>query len=99
MKEFFDTSVLIASFWRGHAQHEASLKLFAAANKKKFACPLHTLAEASAAMTPLPVKQLIPTEQALLFVEEVRDRCTIVALDEDEYYGAIAQTAEAGFSS
>ena len=99
MKEFFDTSVLIASFWRGHAQHEASLKLFAAANKKKSACALHTLAEVYATMTALPVKHLIPTEQSLLFIQEVRDRCTIVALDEDEYYGAIAQTAEAGFSS
>ena len=99
MKEFFDTSVLIASFWRGHAQHEASLKLFAAANKKKSACALHTLAEVYATMTALPVKQFIPTDQALLFVQEVRDRCTIITLDEDEYYGTIAQTAEAGLSS
>ena len=99
MKEFFDTSVLIAAFWRGHPDHEASLRLVAAANKKKSACALHTLAEVYAAMTALPVKQLIPPEQALLFVQEVRDRCTIVTLDEDEYYGTIAQAAERGFSS
>ena len=99
MKEFFDTSVLIASFWRGHPQHEASLKLFAAANKKKSACALHTLAEVYATMTALPVKQLIPTDQALLFVQEVRERCAVVTLDEDEYYGTIAQAAEDGFAS
>jgi predicted nucleic acid-binding protein len=99
MKQFFDTSVLIAAFWRGHPDHEASLRLVAAANKKKSACALHTLAEVYAAMTALPVKQLIPPEQALLFVQEVRDRCTIVTLDEDEYYGTIAQAAERGFSS
>jgi predicted nucleic acid-binding protein len=99
MKEFFDTSVLIAAFWRGHPDHEASLRLVAAANKKKSACALHTLAEVYAGMTALPVKQLIPPDQALLFVQEVRDRCTIVTLDEDEYYGTIAQAADRGFSS
>src|SRR5258708_1574590 len=87
MKEFFDTSVLIASFWRGHPDHEASLKLVAAAHKTKSACALHTLAEVYAGMTALPVKQIIPPDQALLFVQEVRDRCTIVTLNEDEYYG------------
>ena len=99
MKEFFDTSVLIASFWRGHPDHEASLKLVAAAHKKKSACALHTLAEVYAGMTALPVKQVIPPDQALLFVQEVRDRCTIVTLNEVEYYRTIALAAEQGFSS
>jgi len=99
MKEFFDTSVLIAAFWRGHPNHDASLELVAAANKKKSACALHTLAEVYAGMTALPVKQVIPPDQALLFVQEVRDRCTVVTLDEDEYFGTIAQAAERGFSS
>src|ERR1700692_2103768 len=47
---------------------------------------VHPPAEVSAPMTALPLKQLIPTDQALLFVREVRDRCRIVILDEDEYY-------------
>jgi predicted nucleic acid-binding protein len=47
MKEFFDTSVLIGAFWRGHPQHEASLKLLSAANKRKSACAMHTLAEST----------------------------------------------------
>jgi predicted nucleic acid-binding protein len=99
MKEFFDTSVLIASFWRGHPDHPASLKLLAAANKKKSACALHTLAEVYAGMTALPVKQPVSPDQALLFVQEVRQRCTIVTLDEDEYYDTIARASERGFSS
>jgi predicted nucleic acid-binding protein len=99
MKEFFDTSVLIAAFWRGHTDHEASLRVLAAANKKKSACALHTLAEVYAGMTALPVKHIIPPDQALLFVQEVRDRCTVVTLAEDEYYDTIAQAAERGFSS
>jgi predicted nucleic acid-binding protein len=99
MKEFFDTSVLVASFWGGHRDHGASLKRVAAANKRKSSCALHTLAEVYSSMTALPVKNVIPPEQALLFVDEVRDRLTIVSLDEDEYYETIQQAAERGFAS
>jgi predicted nucleic acid-binding protein len=99
VKEFFDTSVLIAAFWRGHPHHEASLKLVSAAKKRKSACAVHTLAEVYATMTALPVKDVIPPEQALLFVEETRDRCTIVSLDEDEYFRTIEQAAARGFVS
>ena len=58
MKEFFDTSVLVAAFWRGHRDHEASLKRIATANKKKSSCALHTLAEVYATMTAMPVKAI-----------------------------------------
>jgi predicted nucleic acid-binding protein len=94
MKEFFDTSVLVASFWRDHRGHQASLKRVAAANKKKSSCALHTLAEVYATMTALPVKDLIPPDQALLFVQELRDRFTVITLNEDEYYETIRQAAE-----
>lgn len=50
-------------------------------------------------MTALPVKDVIPPEQALLFVEETRERCTIVSLDEDEYFRIIEQAAARGFVS
>jgi predicted nucleic acid-binding protein len=99
MNEFFDTTVLVASFWHGHRDHESSLKLVAAANKKKSSCALHTLAEVYASMTALPVKNVIPPDQALLFVQEVRDRFNIVTLDEGEYYATIQQAAERGFTS
>lgn len=99
MKEFFDTSVLIGAFWRGHPQHEPSLKLVSAANKRKSSCAAHTLAEVYATMTALPVKDVIPPDQALLFVKEVQDRFTIVTLTEDEYFSTIEQTAERGLVS
>jgi predicted nucleic acid-binding protein len=84
MNEFFETSAPIAAFWRGHPQHAASLKLVSSANKRNPTCAAHTLAEVFATMTALPVKQAIPPDQALLFVEETRDRFTIVTLTEDE---------------
>jgi predicted nucleic acid-binding protein len=93
MKEFFDTSVLIAAFWRGHPHHDTSLKLVSAAKKGKSACAAHTLAEVYATMTALPVKDVIPPDQALLFVQDARDRFTIVTLTEAEYYDTIERTA------
>ena len=99
MKEFFDTSVLIGAFWRGHPHHQASLKLLSVANKRKAACAMHTLAEVYATMTALPVKDLIPPDQALLFVQEVRDRLTVVTLTEEEYYTTIEQAAALHFTS
>jgi predicted nucleic acid-binding protein len=99
MKEFFDTSVLIGAFWRGHPHHEASLKLLSFANKRKSACAIHTLAEVYATMTALPVKDVIPPDQALLFVQEVRDRLTVITLTEEEYYTTIEQAAALHFTS
>jgi len=99
MKEFFDTSVLIASFWGGHVHHQASVARLGAASKKQSACGIHSLAEVYAVMTALPVKPLIPPEQALLFVEEVRNRLTLVSLTSEEYFATIQRTAARGFSS
>jgi predicted nucleic acid-binding protein len=99
MKEFFDTSVLVASFWRGHRDHEASLRRVAAANKKKSACALYTLAEVYASMTALPVKDVIPPDQALLFVQEVRDRFSVITINESEYYETIQRVGNAGLSA
>src|SRR5260370_7429589 len=97
MKEFFDTSVLIAAFRGGHIHHVPSLKRFAAAEKRLSACGIHSLAEVYAVITALPVKPMIPPEQAVLFVEEVRNRLTLVSLSAEEYFTTIHHTATPGF--
>lgn len=99
MKEFFDTSVLIAAFWGGHANHEASIERFAKAEKNHSSCAMHTLAEVYATMTALPFKPLIPPEQVLLFVEEVRKRLSAVSLEPEEYYETIRRAADRGLTS
>jgi predicted nucleic acid-binding protein len=98
MNEFFDMSVLVATFWHGHIHHEKSLKRFAAATKPGSACALHTLAEVYAVMTALPLKELLPPEQVLLFVEEIRHRLSIIALNESEYCAALEDAAGRGFT-
>ena len=79
MNEFFDTSVLIAAFWGGYRDHDASVKRLGSANRKQAGCSLHTMAEVYSTMTALPVRPTIPPEQAALFVKEVRDRLTPIA--------------------
>ena len=98
MKEFFDTSVLVAAFRREHVHHVPSLKRFAAAEKRHSACGLHSLAEVFSVMTTLPVKPMIPPEQALLFVEEVPNRLTLVSLSAEEYFAVIQNAASRGFT-
>jgi hypothetical protein len=56
---------------------------------------MHTLAEVYATMTALPVKDVIPPDQALLFVQEARDRLTVATLTEEEYYTTIERAAAA----
>jgi predicted nucleic acid-binding protein len=98
LREYFDTSVLVAVFWGGHARHEASIQLFASADKKHSACGVHSLAEVYAIMSVLPVKPMIPAEQVFLFVEEVRARLTLVSLQENEYFETIRNTAAKGLT-
>ena len=98
MKEFFDTSVLVAAFWGGHIHHSASVKRLGAATKKHSACSMHALAEVYATMAALPIKPSLPPEQVMLFVQEVRDRLTLVSLDQSEYFDTIQRAAAAGFT-
>lgn len=50
-------------------------------------------------MTALPVKPPIPPEQALLFVDEMRERLTFVTLDSAEYISVTRTIATRGLSS
>ena len=99
MKDFYDTSVFVAAFRENHPNHEASVRLFSKANKRDSACALHSLAEFYAVLSVLPLRPVVPPEQVLLFIQEIRDRCTIITLDESEYFETIQATAEAGFVS
>ena len=98
MKQFLDTSVLVAAFWGGHPNHHASVILLGGASKKHSACSVHSLAEVYAVMTAMPVRPMIPPEQALLFLQEIRDRLTLISLDGEEYFLAIQNIAGFGFS-
>ena len=99
MRDFYDTSIFVAAFREDHPDHEASIRLFSKADKRHCACAVHSLAEVYAVMSVLPVRPPIPPQQVLLFIQEIRSRCTVIALDENEYFETIQDTAEHGFVS
>jgi len=99
MRDFFDTSVLVAAFRNSHVHHDASIRLLSAATPKHSACGLHTLAELYASMTALPVYPRVLPEQAMLFVEETCSRLTVLALDDKEYLETLRAASELGLTS
>ena len=96
MKVFFDTSVLLPAFLEDHQHHEPSLSIFLKANKKNGCCAAHSLAEIYATATRLPGKHRLSGEQVMLFLENILERLTIIALTEEEYYQAIKASAANG---
>lgn len=96
MTALLDTSVLVASFWGDHPDHEASVRCYKSLRKIQAFCAAHSLAEVYSIMTRLPVKPPIPPEQAWLFVQDVYERFTVVALDAGEYFETIKKLAERG---
>jgi predicted nucleic acid-binding protein len=96
VKAFFDTSVLVAAVLVSHEQHQRSLAVFAAADRKTACCAAHTLAELYATLTRMPGKHRVPSDQALLFLDEVEARLELVLLNAREYRAAINQAAHNG---
>jgi predicted nucleic acid-binding protein len=99
IRDFLDTSVLIAAFWGDHVNHEPSLGIFARASKTTTACCAHSVAEVYSVMTALPVRPLISPDQALLFLEQLRERVAIVPLSESDYFQTVQKAAELGATS
>jgi predicted nucleic acid-binding protein len=96
VRAFFDSSVLVPVFLEDHEHHERSLRVFVDATKRQDCCAAHSLAEVYATLTRLPGRHRLSGEQVLLFLDNIRERLTIVALTVDEYYAAIREAADAG---
>ena len=90
--------MLIPVFIEDHEHHERSLRAFGSTDKKHDCCAAHSLAEVYATMTRLPGRHRLSGEQVLLFLENIRERLSLVALTGDEHHTAIKEAAEAGVS-
>lgn len=96
MKAFLDTSVLVAAFYGDHVHHAASLNLFTRFDKKDAACAAHSLFEVYSVLTRMPGKHRVGGEQAMLFIGNIRERLTLVALSAEEYAKTLQIFAELG---
>jgi predicted nucleic acid-binding protein len=96
LKSFLDTSVLVATFYGDHQHHEASFELFLRYEKADASCGAHSLAEVYASLTSMPGKARVSPDEALLFLGNIRERVTVIALTADEYFRVIESAAENG---
>lgn len=96
MNGFFDTSVLVPVFYGDHVHHKASLDLFIKFDKSTGCCGAHSLAEVYSTLTRMPGKHRISGEQAMLFINSIRERLSIIALTGDEYANALQSFSEHG---
>jgi predicted nucleic acid-binding protein len=93
MKAFLDTNVMVAAFYGDHVHHAASLGLFTRFPKKDVSCGAHSLVEVYSALTRMPGRHRINSQQALLFLNEIRERVTVVGLTPEEYFEALESFA------
>jgi predicted nucleic acid-binding protein len=96
MRFFFDTSVLLPCFFEDHVHHEASLSIFRNANRVQDGCAAHSLAEFYAIATRYPGRNRLSAEQVLLFLDDILERLTVVALTVAEYHDSLKEAAAAG---
>ncbi len=98
MKAFLDTSVLVATFYSDHEHHSASINLFLRFRKKEVCCGAHSLAEVYATLTGMPGRRRASGDEAMLFLGDVRERLTVVALNEKEYFEMVEASASASLA-
>jgi predicted nucleic acid-binding protein len=96
VKAFFDTSVLVPVFYGDHQHHAPSIDCFLRYRKNQSCCGAHSLAEVYSSLTRMPGRHRISGEQAMLFLSDIRERLTVIALDDEEYFRAIAGAAASG---
>lgn len=96
MKGFLDTSVLVATFYGDHEHHQPSKDLFLRYKKKEVGCAAHSLAEVYATLTGMPGKDRVSPDSALLFLADVRDRLTLIALTPEEYFETLEINSRVG---
>lgn len=86
MKAFLDTSVLVATFYADHEHHAPSIDLFLRFGRKDACCAAHSLVEVYATLTSMPGRRRVSGDEAMLFLGDVRERLTLVTLDDTEYF-------------
>ena len=99
MRAFLDTSVLVPVFYEDHQHHQPSFSLFGGLGIGEGCCSAHTLAEVYATLTAMPGRDRASGTEALLFLQSIRERLTLIHLTGDEYFEAAEVAAGGGFSS
>ncbi len=101
MRDFFDTSVLVAAMVESHPHHERCVARLekARAGGAAWAVAAHSLAETYVVLTTLPVKPRISAALALRLIREnIVGSAEIVVLSPQEYLSTVADLSAAGIA-
>jgi predicted nucleic acid-binding protein len=98
VKAFLDTSVLIATFYAHHQFHKPSIDLFLRFKKNEACCGAHSLAEVYSSLTGRTGRERVSSDEAMLFLGDVRERLTIVSLDDQEYFKVLKASSGLGIA-
>lgn len=98
MRAFLDTSVLVATFYADHQHHELSKDLFLRFERTDVCCAAHSLAEVYSTLTGMPGTHRVSGDEALLFLGNIRERLTIVALNSNEYFNMVGASSAGGIA-
>jgi predicted nucleic acid-binding protein len=98
VKAFLDTSVLVATFYGDHENHDPSIDVFLRHKRIDACCGVHSLAEVYSVLTGMPGKDRASADEALLFLGSIRERLSIVALTGQEYFKALESSAALGIT-
>jgi len=86
----------VAVFYGDHPHHAASLDVFTRFSKKDVSCAAHSLFEVYSVLTRMSGRHRIGGEQAILFIDNIRECLTIVGLRADEHAKTLQTFAESG---
>jgi predicted nucleic acid-binding protein len=98
LKAFLDSSVLVAAFYANHQFHPPSIDLFLRFRRNEACCGAHSLAEIYSSLTGRTGRERVSGDEAMLFLGDVRQRLTIVNLDDREYFNALEASAALGIA-
>jgi hypothetical protein len=81
--------VLVAAFSLPHEHPESSFELFVNQDKKSGCAAAHYLAEVYSTTTGMQGKDRVSSDEALLFLGNLREHLMVVALDPEEYFKTV----------
>jgi predicted nucleic acid-binding protein len=98
VKAFFDTSILVATFYAHHQFHQPSIKLIARSRKNDGSCGAHSLAEVYSSLTGGTGRERVSGAEALRFIGDLVERLTVVNLTYQEYLKVLEKSSALGIA-
>ncbi len=88
--------MLVPAFYGDHEHHDPSIEIFLRHEKPDACCGAHSLAEVYSVLTGMSGKERVGPDEAMLFLGNIRERLTIIALTDEEYFECVETSTVLG---